>query len=369
MKHPRVSVVTPAYNGAPYLHECIESVLAQDYPNWDYTVIDNASTDRTREIADEYAARDPRIRVVSNATFVPIIANHNIAARQISLEAKYCKLVLADDWLFPECISRMVTVAEAHPSVAIVGAYGLRGAEVWWYGLPYPSTVISGREVCRLKLLDGIYPFGTSTSVLYRADVVRSRRTFFNEANLHADKEVCLDVLRDHDFGFVHQVLSFTRTDNDSLTSSYRRFAPYWPSRLDDLVRYGPAYLTEGELKRCLETHLTRYYAFLARLALEVRDKEVFAFHRDKLRELGYPLSRARLAGAVASRLSDLVLNPKQSLSGAWRRATRRPKPDRPAPVHAERLAKELRHAGARMGRLAPLDPRGSAVPPAERKI
>ncbi|MPZ18391.1 MAG: glycosyltransferase [Luteitalea sp.] len=324
MKNPRVSVVTPVYNGAPYLRECIESVLAQDYPNWDYTIVDNCSTDGTREIADEYVARDPRIRVVSNATFAPVMANHNIAARQISPESKYCKFVLADDWLFPECLSRMVAVAEAHPSVAIVGAYGLRGAEVWWYGLPYPSTVVAGREVCRLKLLAGVYPFGTPTSVLYRANTVRSRQAFFNEANLHADKEVCLDVLQDHDFGFVHQVLSFTRTDNDSLTSSYRRFIPHWPARLDDLVRYGPVYLTEAEREQCLTTHLTRYYAFLARFVLEVRDREVFAFHREKLRELGHPLSRVRLTRAIISRVLDLALNPGQSLSSVWRHARRR---------------------------------------------
>src|SRR5258708_3929396 len=55
---PRVSIVTAVYSGAEYLTECIESVLAQTYQNWDYTIIDNCSTDNSLEIAEQYLARD-----------------------------------------------------------------------------------------------------------------------------------------------------------------------------------------------------------------------------------------------------------------------------------------------------------------------
>jgi glycosyltransferase involved in cell wall biosynthesis len=48
---PLVSVVTPVYNGAEYLRQCIESVLAQSYENWDYLIVNNCSKDRTLEIA------------------------------------------------------------------------------------------------------------------------------------------------------------------------------------------------------------------------------------------------------------------------------------------------------------------------------
>src|SRR5262249_49791124 len=150
---PLVSVVTPAYNEEDHIAECIESVMAQTYQNWDYTVVNNCSTDKTLEIAQRYATQDSRIRVHSNAFFLQPVANHNVALRQLSTTAKYCKMVLADDWLFPECIERMVGLAEAHPALGIVSAYGLQGAAVMWTGLPYPSTVVSGRDVCRLKFL------------------------------------------------------------------------------------------------------------------------------------------------------------------------------------------------------------------------
>ena len=67
--HPLVSVVTPVYNGAAHLAECIESVQRQTYQNWDYTIVDNCSTDESAIIARRYAAKDQRIRIVENEVF------------------------------------------------------------------------------------------------------------------------------------------------------------------------------------------------------------------------------------------------------------------------------------------------------------
>src|SRR6266567_1415436 len=133
---PLVSVVVPVYNEVEYLGECLESILAQTYSNWNCVVVDNCSTDGSGEIAARYAAKDPRIRVHSNREFLRAVPNYNVAWRQISLECKYAKMVFSDDWIFPECLERMVAVAEEHPTVGIVGAYGLQGKQVMWIGLP-----------------------------------------------------------------------------------------------------------------------------------------------------------------------------------------------------------------------------------------
>jgi glycosyltransferase involved in cell wall biosynthesis len=296
---PLVSVVTPVYNGAQYLTECIESVLAQTYQNWDYTIVNNCSTDKTGEIARQYACKDSRIRVHENQEFLPICANHNASLRQISPESKYCKLVFADDWLFPECLERMVALGEAHPSVGIVNAYGLRGSEVLWTGLPYPSTVVPGHHVCRLRLHNGPYVFGTGTSQLYRADLVRSRAKFFNEANLHCDSEVCFQLLQDCDFGFVHQVLHYTRTpDPESWTMRAYRMHTLEAMTLYELRTYGPIYLAPQELQSLMKAKLAEYYGILAQSVLE--GGASWGFHRDKLSEFG--LHRGRLAWALLVR-------------------------------------------------------------------
>lgn len=320
---PLVSIVTPVYNGEDYLRECIESVRAQTYSNWDYTIVNNCSSDRTLEIAQEYAANDSRIRIHTNERFVRVNENHNISFRQISPASKYCKVVAADDWLFPECIEKMVDLAETYPSVAIVGAYGLYGPEVGvaWVGLPVTRRVIrGGREACRLRLLGGPYVFGTPTSVLYSSDIVRSRPAFFNESNFHADSEVCFEFLGERDFGFVHQILTFRRMHEGSLTSLSKRVNTYLPGVLYELVHYGSKFLSDDELEVQIKKHLREYYRYLGKQFYRRPGPAFWSYHCEKLVSAGYPLSRWRLLKEVTSYAFDLILNPKSTVEKFIRR-------------------------------------------------
>jgi len=324
---PLVSVITPVYNGEEFLAECIESVLAQTYQNWDYTVVNNRSTDGTLEIAQSYAARDPRIRVHDNREFLPIIQNHNHAISQISLQSKYCKVVLADDWLFPECIMKMVALAEAHPSVGLVGAYGLHGdgMHVMWRGLPFPRTVVTGKEVSRLRLLEGRYVFGAPTATLVRSDLVRKEKQFYDESNLHADSTVCFRILQESDFGFVHQLLTFTRTQGESNTTFSERMNSIQLSFLTELIQFGPSSLDKKEYEDRLRVRLREYYQVLAEGLLQMRGKSYFEFHKNWLRNLGIPLSWSRLLRGFWMAVWNGVSHPVaavKSLTRWWGKAT-----------------------------------------------
>ena len=66
---PLVSVCTPTHNGASYLEECIESALVQTFPDLEILIVDDQSTDQSYEIAQAFASRDPRIRVVRTDKF------------------------------------------------------------------------------------------------------------------------------------------------------------------------------------------------------------------------------------------------------------------------------------------------------------
>jgi len=321
---PLVSIVTPAYNGETHLRECIESVLAQTHERWEYTIINNCSTDRTLEIAKEYAARDPRIRVRTSQSFNETLRSYNEAFRQVSPESNYCKVVGADDWLYPDCIEKMVRLAENHPSVAIVGSFGFHETKVTWYGLTYDQRFVSGRELCREYLLGINYFFGTPTSVLYRSDIVRSRSAFFNESNIHADSEVCLEFLENFDFGFVHQVLSFSRDREGSATSFADSFNTYLPYGVYILQRYGSRYLNENELKQRLREKFADYYDYLGREAFMRRGPKFWEYHRQKLEELGYHLSTLKLGCSAFSWCFDRVLNPKSAIESVARRLSKR---------------------------------------------
>lgn len=293
---PLVSVVTPVYNGERYLAECIESVLRQTYQNWEYVIVNNCSTDRSLEIAQHYARQDARIRIHNNEEFLGLKPNWNHALRQISPESKYCKVVHADDWLFPGCITKMVKLAEAYPSVGLVGSYVLMGDQVCCDGLPYPSTVVPGREICRLSLLRSFYVFGSPTSLLIRADLIRDRETFYNGSNLQVlDQDACYDALQNTDFGFVHQVLTYTRMHDESQTASSERFNRLILGLLTLLVKYGPIYLSEEEYAQRLDRRLRGYYSFLGESVWQRREKAFWDYHKEGLASLGFPLSRRKL--------------------------------------------------------------------------
>ena len=267
---PLVSVVTPVYNGEKYLSECIESVLTQTYKNFEYVIVNNCSTDGLLKIALSYAEKDERIHVNSNNNFVGVIENHNIAFSLISPAAKYCKVVSADDFIFPECIARMVEVADANPSVGIVGSYQLSGSYIRWQGFRYPREVIPGREMCRQNFLgdDNEFGFGTPTSLLYRADLVRETDTFYPNLTAEADTSACFKYLKNTDFGFVFQVLSYERTHGETQSAKSKNINRYVSSNLSDIIQYGPYYLSKEEHDKVLKRHLNYYHRFLAVMLL-----------------------------------------------------------------------------------------------------
>ena len=98
-------------------------------------------------MAERYAIKDSRIRVLSTDRLLDVMGSQNSAFRQVSPKAGYCKMAHADDWLFRDCLRQMVDLAETHPTVGIVGAYRLDGVRVDLDGLPYPSTVVLGKEL------------------------------------------------------------------------------------------------------------------------------------------------------------------------------------------------------------------------------
>lgn len=322
---PLVSVITPVYNGARDLAECIESILGQTYSNWHYVIVNNCSTDESLAIAQEYAAKDPRIHVVNNDRFLPIIENHNHAIRQISPESKYCKFVFADDWLYPTCIEEMVRVAEGNPTVGLVGAYVMDGQKVIWAGPPFPAKRVSGREICRGMLLGGPYVLGTMTSLLVRSDQVRKRAVFFNEENLHADTESCYDILVESDYGFVHQVLSFSRARAQSNGAFADDFNSIELGYFATFLKFGSLLLDSEEYRKRSKEVRREYHKVLAHNCLRVRSKDFWEYHKRTLRSFGSRIDWFLVARLTVSDFFAKVvhLNAIKRGSRWWSRAAR----------------------------------------------
>ena len=316
---PLVSVVTPVYNAEKYLDECIRSVLSQTYQNWEYIIVNNCSTDRTLTIAGKYAQNDPRIQVYTNKHFVGVIKNHNIAFTLISPKSKYCKVVSADDWIFPHCIERLVEIGEQHPSVGVIGAYGILGDRAICFGLPLGTNLFPGREVCRLRLF-GSDTLGAPTNVLYRAAFIRDLKPFFAGSAPNADQDACFRVLQYSDYGFVHQILCFQRMHEEMLSKQLGKLNTFILDDIEFLVKYGPVYLRPEEYKKRLKEVLNGYYRFLAVAAINFYGRQFWHYHKNRMKEIGYRFDYLALIKAVIEKFMDLFLNPKLSIEKILKR-------------------------------------------------
>ena len=288
MTRPLVSVVTPFYNTAPYLAECIESVLVQSYSQFEYILMDNCSTDGSSEIAATYASRDSRIRLIRCSQFLSQLQNYNRALAEISDASTYCKIVQADDWIFPECLQLMVQAFEQSESIGLISSYWLEGNELRGSGLPPQTTILPGRECARWYLRTGIGIFGTQTQVMYRSSLVRNHKSFYNDSFLFADLQKHIEILEHWDFGFINQVLSFSRRDNvnESILQDQEPFEPFQLLEYVIAQRYAPVFLEAGEAESIITRYKRRYYRDLARAAFRLKGRAFWRYHKAGLRAL-----------------------------------------------------------------------------------
>jgi hypothetical protein len=250
--------------------------------------------------------------------------NHNIAFRSISPRSVYCKVVSADDWIAPHCLARLVERAETHPRVGIVGSYQQSESQVRWVGLTPDTEAISGADVCRRSLLGELDVFGTPTSTLYRASMVRAAKEFFPHQLPHADTSACYRQLRRWDFGFVHEILSAERVHDDRLTARVQRLSMGDVAHLETLLDYGPVYLTPVELARRKDEAMARYYRFLGGCVWMMRGREFWRFHATRMRQLGYPIAWSKVLKAAAAEALSEMRSPTVALRKLTRTALTR---------------------------------------------
>lgn len=317
---PLVSVVTPFHNTADHLDECIRGVLAQSYPHFEYVLQDNCSDDGGSEIARAWAARDSRIRYIRQDTLIPQVPNYNLALKRIDSSSVYCKMVQADDWIYPDCLRQMVEMAERSPRIGLVSSYRLVGDEVWSDSPPRRREVLPGREAARLHLMSSLFLFGSPTTVMLRSEVVRAREPFYAEGRLHEDTESCYEILRDWDFAFVPQILSFSRVDADS---TYGRMQDFDTQILDKRIafhRYGPEFLAPEDFERRRDEIETRYHRQLARAIVGVRPRQYWQFQRRGMSTQGLQIDKGRLLRGVGRELLSLLACPRQLIGvvAAW---------------------------------------------------
>ena len=115
---PLVSVCMPVYNAERYVAEAVESILGQTFGDFEFLIIDDGSTDGSRRILESFAARDPRIRLVSRPNTGYVVAlNEMLGMARGELIAR----MDADDVAMPGRFERQAAYLREHPEVVAVG--------------------------------------------------------------------------------------------------------------------------------------------------------------------------------------------------------------------------------------------------------
>jgi putative glycosyltransferase len=186
---PLISVIVPVYNVAPYLRQCVDSILTQSYPHLEVLLIDDGSTDDGGAICDEYALQDSRVKVVHKS-------NGGLSsARNVGLSLAsggWISFVDSDDWLDTNIYQKCIDELERYPDLDLVrffinDAYLEKGSnsyrlEPWKEA--QDSLVIDKSTCFRYP---GRLP-GIVWSSIYRTSVLKSLRITFIEGLIHEDE-------------------------------------------------------------------------------------------------------------------------------------------------------------------------------------
>lgn len=120
MAQDLVSIITPCYNGARFLGETIESVLAQTYPNWEMIIVDDGSIDNSAEIARNYMGKDNRIKLIQQANGGSAAARNNGIK---NANGRYIALLDSDDLWEPEFLDSQLNFMNEKKALCVYSSY------------------------------------------------------------------------------------------------------------------------------------------------------------------------------------------------------------------------------------------------------
>lgn len=116
----KVSVILPTYNGRRFIARAIESVLRQEYRDFELLVIDDGSTDDVASKVAAYVARDARVRLIRNGSNLGLQKTLNVGLREA--QGEYIARIDDDDvWELPHKLAQQVRFLDKHPDYALVG--------------------------------------------------------------------------------------------------------------------------------------------------------------------------------------------------------------------------------------------------------
>lgn len=250
---PLVSIGLPVYNGERYLRRALNSLLAQDYSNFQLLISDNASTDRTREICEEYAARDSRVSLNVNETNIGLVANFQLVLERA--RGQYFMWAAHDDVWTNTFIGSMIQELETHPDAAVAMSAVQRVYEngethdlVRYPGRANPNTMTTFQLA--LALAEGS-PHHLFIYGLFRTEFLQQAFVNFPRV-IASDRLMMIQAALSTRFRFVDEVLHIRCINNNPIPLRYKdeEYGKAWQKRTAHLrkdIALGP-YLLRSQI-------------------------------------------------------------------------------------------------------------------------
>lgn len=247
-----VTIYTQVYNTRAFLPRCVESVLNQTFTDFEYILVDNGSTDGCKEMLERYAAMDSRIRLIRFETnrFAAVAVWLQVARETGT--GKYITNLDSDDWLEPDFLERMVSLAEQnHLDIVCTGtAFHIEGQiETIAHSRSVPLQIIMEKaqyadyfpfyhaffraqwgKLIRRKVF-----MGADLSIIDREGITNGADTLVDFAWLRRARRVCIDNSVLHHY--LHRNKSISRT---YLPARFRSNTVLHQDAVDFLSQYGP---------------------------------------------------------------------------------------------------------------------------------
>lgn len=202
MKHPRISVVMPAYNSEKYIGEAIESILNQTFTDFELLVLNDSPNNKELEkIVKDYAKKDKRVKYMKNPKNLGVTESRNKLLKACTGEFIAC--MDSDDISMPTRFQKQIEYMEKHPECGVLGTgYKLFGTEEYTKKFPEKITILRLLQGCTIA----------NPSVLMRKSVLdKNNITYDNNYNWCEDYE------------FWSRVVFFTEIHNlDDILLKYR---------------------------------------------------------------------------------------------------------------------------------------------------
>lgn len=244
---PLVSVIMPAYNAERYIGEAISSVLSQTYKNWELLILDDCSSDRTAEIAEEFEKADPRIRLLRNPQNLGTARTRN---RGFDLaDGEWIALLDCDDVWHEKKLEKQLAVAGHSGADIIYCSYALMNENGTHLSVFLVPEATDYEAMLRESVLS------CSTVLLSRPLLAEHR---FSEAYYHEDYVLWLELLKaGYKAAASKEVLAKYRIvkgsrSNDKLKSAKNRWLIYRKTEMLPLpkaIHVFTAYVFHGVVK------------------------------------------------------------------------------------------------------------------------